>query len=253
MKPYSVVTPNFKISSGGIRVMWGLYGWLLAKGQIVNVNFRYPDSNFVAIYPEIYHGNPMEAGTIVRYILQKPGMMGKGTPGTRSFRPGPTNFATEDKLFAFSRLYMKDLPESHYLFLPILDMHMFCNRRSQRTQKFYYVGKGINTNKHPNGAIELPRINDQQKLADMLNNCEVLYIYDPVTALSEVARLCGCRVVMLSPMEGFEKYYEPGMNGISLYKDAGVKLNYTKFREHYSRMRNIFSQKLDEFIDLTQR
>lgn len=253
MRPYSVVTPDFKIDSGGIRVMWGLYGWLLAKGQIVNVNFKYPDPNFIAIYPEIYHGNPFGANTVVRYILQKPGMVGKGTPGTSSFRPGPTEFDPKDIIFAFSKLYMKDLPENHYMFLPILDMHLFKNQNHKRTKKFYYIGKGKNINKHPADAIELPRMRDQQKLADLLNDCEVLYIYDPVTALSELARLCGTRVVMFSPMEGFEKYYEPQTNGISLYKDDGIKLNYTQFRRHYSKMRDIFSKKLDGFIELTQK
>lgn len=253
MRPYSVVTPNFKIDSGGIRVMWGLYGWLLAKGQIVNVNLKYPDPNFVAIYPEIYHGNPMGANTVVRYILQKPGMMGKGTPGTASFQPGPTQFDPEDKLFAFSRLYMKGLPQNQYMFLPILNMHLFVNQKKPRTKKFYYVGKGINTNKHPADAIELPRLEDQQKLADLMNDCVVLYIYDPVTALSEIARLCGARVVMFSPMEGFEKYYEPGTNGISLYKDTEIKLNYTEFRKHYREMVETFSKKLDDFIELTQK
>lgn len=253
MRPYSVVTPKFKINSGGIRVMWGLYGWLLAKGQIVNVNFKYPDPNFIAIYPEIYNGNPFGANTVVRYILQKPGMMGKGTPGTSSFRPGPTEFDPNDQIFAFSRLYMTNLSQNHYMFLPILDMHLFVNQEKQRTKKFYYVGKGTNTNKHPARTIELPRLEDQQKLADMMNDCEVLYIYDPVTALSEVARLCGTRVVMFEPIEEFDKYYEPGLNGISLYKDENVKLNYLDFRAHYSHMRDVFSKKLDDFIDLTQR
>jgi hypothetical protein len=253
MKPYSVVTPNFKIDSGGIRVMWGLYGWLLAKGQIVNVNLQYPDPNFIAIYPEIYNGNPIGANTIVRYILQKPGMMGKGTPGTSSFRPGPTEFGPNDKIFAFSRLYMKDLSQNRYMFLPILDMHLFNNQNKPRTKKFYYVGKGINTNQHSPDATELPRMQNQQKLADMMNDCEVLYVYDPVTALSEIARLCGTRVVMFAPMEGFEKYYEPGTNGISLYKDNEIELNYTEFRAHYSEMRNTFSKKLDSFIELTQK
>jgi hypothetical protein len=254
MKPYSVVTPDFKIDSGGIRVMWGLYGWLLAKGQIVNVNTKYPDPDFIAIYPEVYHGNPMEAKTVVRYILQKPGMMGKGTPGTSSFRPGPTKFGPNDKLFAFSKLYVKGLPENHYMFLPIIDMHLFYDQKKKRTKKFFFVGKGKNLNLHPTDAIELPRKQrDQQILADMLNDCEIIYIYDPVTALSEVARLCGCRVIMLSPMEGFEKYYEPGMNGISLYKDEGIKLNYAEFRKHYSVMKDTFSKKLDDFIDLTQK
>lgn len=254
MKPYSIVTPDFKIDSGGIRVMWGLYGWLLTKGQIVNVNAKYSNSDFVAIYPEVYHGNPMGAQTVVRYILQKPGMMGKGTPGSQSFRPGPTKFNPNDKLFAFSRLYMQGLPDNHYMFLPILNMHLFYDKRKKRIKKFYYVGKGINTNSHPSDAIELPRkMPDQQKLADTMNECEVLYVYDPVTALSEVARLCGARVVMFAPMEGFEKYYEPGMNGISLYKDKAIELDYAEFRNHYGGMRDTFGKKLDDFIELTQR
>ena len=253
MRPYSVVSPKFKIDSGGIRVLWGLYGWLLAKGQIVSVNIKYQDSDFVAIYPEVYHGNPMEAKTVVRYILQKPGMMGKGTPGTASFRPGPIEFNPKDMLYAFSKLYVKDLPQSHYMFLPILNINLFKDQRKTRTKKFYYIGKGVNTNKHPSNAIELPRMKDQQALSDMMNDCQVLYIYDPVTAISEIARLCGVRVVMFSPMKGFEKYYEPGMNGISLYKDSGVKLDYMQFREHYNKMKDIFSKKLDDFIELTQK
>ncbi|MBI4058104.1 hypothetical protein HY405_02240 [Candidatus Microgenomates bacterium] len=139
------------------------------------------------------------------------------------------------------------------MFLPVLDMHLFVNQKRKRTKKFYYVGKGSNTNNHPADAIELPRMRDQQKLADTMNDCQVLYIYDPVTALSEVARLCGVRVVMFAPMEGFEKYYEPQMNGISLYKDDYNKLNYTEFRTHYSEMRDTFSKKLDGFIELTQK
>jgi len=252
MRPYTVVAPKFKIDSGGIRVMWGLYGWLLAKGQIVNVNAPHPNSDFVAIYPEVYHGNPMQAKTVVRYILQKPGVMGKGTRGV-NFKPGPTEFDPNDELFAFSKLYMRDLPESHYMFLPIIDTHLFKNQGKVRTKKLFYIGKGKNANKHPKDAIELPRIRDQQLLADTINECEVIYIYDPVTALSEIARLCGTRVVMLAPMEGFAELYEPGVNGISLYEDQNVKLDYLEFRAHYENLKNIFSQKLDEFIEITQK
>lgn len=234
--------------------MWGLYGWLLTKGQIVNVNTKYPDSDFVAIYPEVYHGNPMGAATVVRYILARPGSMGKGTPGTSSFRPGPTKFDSKDELFAFSKIHMKGLPEDRYMFLPILDMNLFRDQKKKRSKKFYYIGRGKNTNMHPLDAVELPRLKgDQQKLADLLNECEALYIYEDVTALSEVARLCGCRVIMFAPREGFEKCYEPGMNGISLYKDQGIKLNYLEFRECYGGMRDTFSKKLDDFIELTQK
>jgi len=52
-KPYSIYLPPFNHLSGGIKVMWGLYGALLLKGQIIHSNAKYKDSNFIAIYPEI--------------------------------------------------------------------------------------------------------------------------------------------------------------------------------------------------------
>ena len=68
--PYTVIMPAFDLTSGGIRVCWGLYGALLAKGQIVYPNAKFDDPNFVAIYPEIYNGNPAGANTVARYIMR---------------------------------------------------------------------------------------------------------------------------------------------------------------------------------------
>jgi len=41
MKPYSIMTPPFEVTSGGIRVMYGLYAWLLVKGQVAQVQIRW--------------------------------------------------------------------------------------------------------------------------------------------------------------------------------------------------------------------
>ena len=100
-KFYSIMTPPFDPTSGGIRVMWGLYGWLLAKGQVAytNATSDNPD-DFIAIYPEIYRGNEAGAKTVVRYLLNKPGTMALyGTPGL-------TTFDKNDKIRNSKMIYM---------------------------------------------------------------------------------------------------------------------------------------------------
>jgi len=249
-KPYSIFTPPFEIASGGIRVMWGLFGWLLAKGQIVQVNTTF-DIHFIGIYHEIYHGNDLRAGTVVRYILNNPGVIGNyGIPG-------PTQFDSSDKLYYFSRIFAPDdVKEEQIMFLPIINLHLFKDQKKTRNKTCYFIGKGQNTNQHPPDSILIDRrfaIN-QQALADLLNECHTMYSYDPVSAMFEIARLCGTRVVVF-PIEEY-KYdltkYEPGLNGISIYPQTDNKLDVEEFRNHYEEMVQEFSEKLDNFIEETQ-
>ena len=85
MKPYSIYLPPYDYTSGGIKVMYALYGALLLRGQIVVPNARF-GGEFIGIYPEIVNGNPLEATTVVRYLLNELGVMsGDGQPGPTSF------------------------------------------------------------------------------------------------------------------------------------------------------------------------
>lgn len=260
-KPYVLTSPPFEITSGGVRVMYGLYGWLLAKGQVAFLNQRPSHGDVIGIYPEIEQGNPANASTIVRYILNKPGevpaLMADG-----SLRQGPIQFDPSDKLYYFSRLF-GDTDESHYMFLPILNMHVFTDQKKKRTKTAYFIGKGIIDPDlqtkfiHPQDAVLIERTlaQDQGYLADLLNECEVLYCYDPVSAMTELARLCGCRVVMVNHLYSKEQFsnYEPGMNGITWGTEATVLLDVAAFRDHYTQMVTDFSIKLDQFIKETQR
>lgn len=260
-KPYVIVSPPWETTSGGVRVMYGLYGWLLAKGQVAYLNEKPVRGDFIAIYPEIEHGNPAEASTVVRYILNKPGAVDAiYTDGT--VKKGPTEFAPTDKIYYFSQLF-GEADDEHYMFLPILDLHTFKDQHRKRTKVAYFVGKAIKEPNyeskfvHPKDAILIDRdfAQDQQALADLLNECEVLYCYDPVTAMTELARLCGCRIVMVNPLytkEEFEKY-EPGMNGISWGEDKKVPLWTEAFRSHYESLRRAFEYQLDTFITETQK
>lgn len=260
-KPYVIVAPNWETTSGGVRVMYGLYGWLLAKGQIAYLN-AYPNGeDFIAIYPEIQQGNPTNAKTVVRYILNKPGVV-PALMSDGSIVRGPTEYAPTDKLYYFSRLFGEAQDDNHYLFLPILNTHLFKDQDRKRTRVAYFVGKGINDPQlrskfiHPDSAVLIDRdlAQDQGELADLLNECEVLYCYDPVSAMTELCRLCGCRVVMINPIYSrleFEKY-EPGMNGISWGEDQGKKLDVEEFTEDYEGLKLDFDLALDRFIEETQ-
>src|SRR3990167_3517067 len=251
-RPYSIVTPEFQITSGGIRVMYALHGWLLAKGQISFLN-QYHSSDFIAIYPEIVRGNPTEAKHIVRYILAKPGEMSvKG-------EPGPTVFPVSDKIYFFSELYnTMGADKDHIMFLPVLNLHLFkVTNTGKRKRNCKLIGKGSDLHlKETEGLFEVTRefANDQGKLADYLNECETMYSYDNHSAMFEIARLCGCREVVIPyqyTKEEFSKY-EPGMNGISYGIEENVPLDSRSFRRHYIGMIKNFNGKLEKFIEDTQ-
>lgn len=251
-RPYSIRVPPFDITSGGIRVVYGLFGWLLAKGQIVFLNTNLGKDS-IAIYPEIYHGNDLGGSTVVRYILNKPGVMGMTMNGV--FTPGPTTFDPTDKIYVFSKIFDTFYVDyDHILFLPILNLQVFKDQKKKRTKTCYLIGKGKNKCIHPKGAIEITRefAQDQQALADLLNECTVLYGYDKLSAMYEIARLCGCRVKYYGGYDEQElNLYEPGMNGFGVMGED--RTLYTEaFREHYVEMIRMFDKKLDTFISETQ-
>lgn len=253
IKPFLLRTPPYDPSSGGIKVMYGLYGWLLAKGQPAFLNTQI-DIPSVGIYPEIYQGNDMGAQKVVRYILQTPGMMGT-TDEFGRFTMGPTDFNKNDEKYVFSRVYDQwGVDDDHILFLPVIDLHTFKDKKGLRPKVAFYIGKGVNMGKHPKEAIEIKReeTGDQQALAEVLNQCQTLYVYDRMSAIMEVARLCGCNVVYLGDLslETLQKY-EPGMNGLGYQKEE--KLNSEEFRAHYKDLIQIFENKLDRFIDHIQQ
>lgn len=254
-KPYSVFTPDFEPLSGGIRVMWGLFGHLLAKGQlaITNGSWNVP---FTAIYPEITHGNPLNAPKVIRYILNKPGVM--ASMGV----PGPSTYDPSDEIYVFSKIYDTfGVDDAHLLFLPILNLRVFRDQKRKRTRTCYFVGKGTDMGLHPKDSIKIDKTNslDQQDLADLLNTCTVMYSYENPTAMLEIARLCGCRVVFFpqGAMTTFTRKqltedYEPGMAGVSFEKDENIELDVKEFRESYINLGEIFNHKLDRFITHTQ-
>ena len=233
--------------------MYALHGWLLAKGQISFLN-QFPKDDFIAIYPEIVRGNPTEARHVVRYILAKPGEM------SSRGEPGPTVFPVSDKIYFFSELYnTMGADKNHIMFLPVLNLHLFkVTNTGKRQHNCKLIGKGSDLHlKETEGLFEVTRefANDQGALADYLNECEAMYSYDNHSAVFEIARLCGCRVVVIPNQYTKEEFakYEPGMNGISYGIEENVPLDAVEFRNHYENMVKVFEERLDYFIEDTQK
>ena len=260
-KPYLIRTPPLEVTSGGIRAMYGLYGWLLAKGQVAYINAQ-SDVPAVGIYPEIYRNNDMKAETVVRYILQIPGMMAHYCvpgPNTEELKHDPQ--FKNDKIYVFSQVYNTlGVDDDHILFCPVLNLHLFKNQHKQRNKTAYLVGKGTNKKAHPPDSIEITRefAQDQSALADLLNECHTLYGYDYLSAMYEISRLCGCKVHYHGDMNYDQlKLYEPGMAGMSWwdgkqYKTEDTDLSTEDFKTNYLKIRDDFSIKLDKMIEETQ-
>lgn len=236
--------------------MYALHGWLLAKGQVSFINGMMGD-DFVAVYPEIYQGNPAGASHVVRYLLNVPGVMHlRGTEYT------PLEIGEGEKVYTFSQLYNVEpykVPDDHIMFLPCLDLHTFkVTNTGKRTKQVKLIGKGTDLHyPETEGLFELTRefSNNQQALADLLNECDILYSYDNNSAMFEVARLCGCRVVIFPSIYNKAEFstYEPGMNGISYGIVDKPSLDAVEFRNHYKNMIKVFEERLEGFIDETQR
>ena len=250
-KPYSIWTPNFDVTSGGIRVLYGLVGWLLAKGQIVVPNAK--GEEFITIYPDVIRGNPFNSKNVVWYLLNAPGVMGMG--GVK----GQTEFKEDDTIYIFSELYNTlGVDKEHIMFLPILDLFTFrVTNTSKRKYNCKFIGKGKDL--HLPETEELFLVdrqfaNDQSALAEYLNGCDTMYSYDNNSAMFEIARLCGCKVVIIPSIYSKEEFskYEPGMNGISYGLEEKADLDSLEFRNHYKDMIKVFENRLEGFINETQ-
>jgi hypothetical protein len=173
-----------------------------------------------------------------------------------NFRPGPSLFDPKEKVYYFSQLFdeIGESDENHRMFLPVINLHEFKDEGKKRTKTCYLIGKGTNRREHPEDSIELTRqfASNQEELAKLLNECHTFYCYDTLSAMMEVARLCGCKVKYYGEyLESDLEKYEPGMNGIGCFGHE-KKLDSQAFRFHYESMIKEFDRKLDIFLEETQ-
>jgi hypothetical protein len=254
LRPYTIYSPEYNLTSGGVRVLYGLRSWLEIKGQEVYMNEQ--KKGAIAVYPEIIHGNPLNGEKVVRYILQKPGLMTMGGKG------GPTTF--NEQAFVFSEMYNTiGADKDHIMFLPIINTELFKDKKQPRKGSCLFMRRKIGIpvkefSNIPELTDEL--IKDQQALADYLNTVEVMHAYGPLSAMWDISRLSGCRVIIHPSEDKFKQTKEDiakyelcqNFNGLSWEKDDGKKLDSDAFRKLYLDLRKQMNNKIDFFIKETQ-
>lgn len=203
MRPYLVWTTDYRHHAGGEKVLHRLCHELNLVGQeayvsaaVTNPEWQTPHADppldgddWIAVYPEVVSSNPFGAPHVARWVLNVPGKLG-----------GDTAYDPAEVVFSWSRAFL-DAPILH---LPAIETDIYVDRHLPRRGRLYYVGKGARRKMRTATEITKAMRADRAKLADALNRAAVLYCFDEQTAMTQIARLCGCPVVIVPTRERLE-------------------------------------------------
>ncbi|MEN3031556.1 glycosyltransferase [Chromobacterium amazonense] len=214
-RPYYIYAPGYRRTSVGVRALHLLCHYLNKMGEEayvltteIDITLRTPvltkqiinrhkaaNRSPIGIYPEITHGNPLRTSSVVRYILNHPGLLG-----------GPKQYNKTDMLLYWADEYVdfSKTPNPHYLHIPTIDTSLFNNLNnthdSNRQSILVYPGRYEEAEQnHPelfNGTtiITADWPQSHEELAALFRKGKVLYCFANSSILSE-ALLCGCPVV----------------------------------------------------------
>jgi len=209
---YVVIAPDFASFSAGNICLYQLCADLRALGfeavitgsQRGNPKFSIPLISTRAardaarrgawvIYPEIVTGNPLRAKNVVRWALNKPGLLG-----------GEAVYPESEHVFIYSDVYAPYVKNKirGKLYMPTIDRSLFYPpaRDAERGMICYYTGKSRYKPGwvDPKVALEITRSTPpKSELGKIFRASKFLYCFDNSTALIYEALLCGCRVVVI--------------------------------------------------------
>ncbi len=165
------------------------------------------DNEAIVVYPEIVNGNPLGAKNVVRWFLNKPGVLNKnpnyGNPDEELYFFFVPPFNDPD--------YNKD--ESNILWVFEVFSDIYVNKGTKledRKGTCYILRKGINRPIVHNieSSINLDNL-PHKIIAEYFNTCKYFLSYDLYTMYSLYAAMCGCiSVVIPDPKISKEKWQE---------------------------------------------
>lgn len=218
--PYYIVAPNYSDSSAGIVVLHKLCHMLNENGHaayLVGVNkvkealntpiltdaIRAEHSrngvDSIAVYPEVVTGNPLGASIVVRYMLNKEGVVA----GNK------INHSENDLFYYYSEIFFPDNKQYDILKIPYIDFDLFKdNLNVKKNNSLLYLNRipkeAVDLSDFP-ADIEILSNKTPLSLAELaakLQEGRVLYSYE-LSGTCTLAMLCGCPVVALS-LKGYE-------------------------------------------------
>lgn len=212
---YIIDIATFLPSSGGICTMHRLCHDINSLGETAYITSptthpslnapyvgskKFTKEEVVVIYPEIIHGNPLNAKNIVRWILNVPG---------DSFYD---HLTSNDLILKYSESWKlkKGYKHDGYLRTTFSDkLGIFYNTSNERNGSAFLIKKGgMKTRMHPDDSIDLGSYqNNHEAMAEIFRKVKYFYCYDSYCYLACLANLCGCiTIVTPSDFETFEEY-----------------------------------------------
>lgn len=208
------------------------------------------DRGFTAIYPETVTGNPLAAASVIRWVLNRPGLLG-----------GDAVYSDDEHVFYYSEVFRPYVQNriAGKLYLPTIDESIFYadeNVSSRRGLECFYVGKSVWRDGVINGdkMFEITReFPAKAQLGKLFRAARVLYCFDNSTILTYEALLCGCPVVVIPDGTQSRRDYENlelGMDGIAwgIEEYRGEPVDVPGLRARYAQVKSDFRQQLLQLV-----
>jgi O-antigen biosynthesis protein len=277
-RPYYIDAPAYRRTSAGIRVLHLLCHALNSIGEEAYVyntttspeldtpiltaeiaeRHKKAKREPIVVYPEVVAGNPRRAGSVVRYVLNKAGLLG-----------GDKAYAETELVFGYGRNVLPEgADQANILFLPPIDTQVFNNLDnpldSQRSGVLLYPGR------HQAGLARYPELaakatlitsawpESHQDMAKLFRRSEAVYCFES-TAIALEAILCGCPAILL-PSPYFNGVLlseeEIGRDGIAINDSpeeiALAKRTVGHMKDTYRAAEERFWGQLEHFVRVTQ-
>lgn len=215
--PYYIYAPDYRQSSAGIRCLHYLCHYLNEIGQEAYITAnkcsdhlrtpqldkkiieKHKNSNRppIAVYPEIVSGNPLNAPTVARWLLNQPGHLG-----------GEKKFDGNEVIFRFDEWIKTENQPTEILWIPSIDKRIFNNKNNKHDKnrfgicyyanKFLIAGGKIDQKIISNGISlchDTPRTHEE--IAEILRRSTALYCHEH-SAIIQESLACGCPVIMVT-------------------------------------------------------
>ena len=176
-------------------------------------NIKSPNlDEFIAIYPEVTIGNPLNCKRVVRWLLHYPDEI---------FKEAPASYGNEDRLFAHAPWIAEGSKikgfkvEDKLLNTFYISYSTFYDKQELREGQCHIIKKGyVKDVNSLNDSIDIsPYCGDPKKLSEIFNKCENFYCYDNATYLGVLAALCGCNSILVNTEnQTKEEYFKGNLN-----------------------------------------
>ncbi|MEY4591903.1 MAG: hypothetical protein RIR18_798 [Pseudomonadota bacterium] len=214
--PFYIYAPSYRQSSAGIRALHYLCHILnelgeeayLANAVSTPEHLRTPmlteeivcrhfssGRTPIAVYPEVFGGNPLNTPLIARWLLNKPGKVGQSI-----------HIDETDLVFYFDQWSLPEGIKGQELFISTLDGGIFNNDANEfdncrigscyYANKYYFSGGTILEEHQQSTSLGQEVDLTSTEIAAILRRSQVLYCYEPSALISE-AIACGCPVIFV--------------------------------------------------------